>query len=61
MGCEVAARLGNETQQASPQRPLHPFGHGKAMYFYSLLVSVYIFGIGGALAIHHGITALRNP
>lgn len=31
------------------------------MYFYSLLVAVYIFGIGGGLAIHHGISALHNP
>jgi divalent metal cation (Fe/Co/Zn/Cd) transporter len=27
---------------------LHPFGHGKAIYFYSLLVAVFIFGVGGA-------------
>jgi len=31
------------------------------MYFYSLLVSVYTFGIGGALAIHQGIITFRNP
>jgi cation diffusion facilitator family transporter len=44
-----------------PPSALHPFGHGKALYFYSLLVAVYIFGIGGGLAVHHGISALRHP
>jgi len=44
-----------------PPDELHPYGHGKALYFYSLLAAVYIFGVGGGLAIHHGITHLRNP
>jgi len=43
-----------------PADELHPYGHGKALYFYSLLVAVYIFGIGGGLSIHDGITHLRN-
>jgi len=30
-----------------PRDALHPFGHGKALYFYSLLVAVCIFRIGG--------------
>src|SRR5437899_5894878 len=44
-----------------PPDELHPYGHGKALYFYSLLVAVYIFGVGGGLAVHQGITHLRNP
>ena len=44
-----------------PSDSLHPFGHGKVLYFYSLLVAVYIFGIGGALAVHQGIAHLRQP
>jgi cation diffusion facilitator family transporter len=44
-----------------PPDSLHPYGHGKALYFYSLLVAVYIFGIGGGLAVHHGVTHLKNP
>jgi divalent metal cation (Fe/Co/Zn/Cd) transporter len=27
-----------------PPDELHPYGHGKALYFYSLLVAVSIFG-----------------
>jgi cation diffusion facilitator family transporter len=48
-------------RSARPPDELHPYGHGKALYFYSLLVAVYIFGIGGGLSVHHGITHLRNP
>jgi len=44
-----------------PADPLHPFGHGKAIYFYSLLVAVYIFGAGALLAVYEGISRLRHP
>lgn len=44
-----------------PPDALHPYGHGKALYFYSLLVAVYIFGVGGGLAIHEGISRLQRP
>ena len=40
---------------------MHPFGHGKVLYFYSLLVAVYIFGIGGGFAIYQGISHLGHP
>lgn len=41
-----------------PRDALHPFGHGKALYFYSLLVAVCIFGIGGGLSFYRGISQL---
>ncbi len=44
-----------------PPDALHPFGHGKVLYFYSLLVAVYIFGVGGVLAIYEGISHFRHP
>lgn len=48
-------------QSSRPPDALHPYGHGKVLYFYSLLVAVYIFAIGGGLAIHQGISHLRHP
>jgi cation diffusion facilitator family transporter len=48
-------------RSARPPDPLHPFGHGKVLYFYSLLVAVYILGIGGVLAMHQGISHIRHP
>jgi len=38
----------------------HPFGHGKAQFFYSLLVSVMLFGIAGWGSARHGLSALRG-
>jgi cation diffusion facilitator family transporter len=48
-------------RSARPADALHPFGHGKALYFYSLLVAVYIFSVGGVLALYNGITRLKHP
>src|SRR2546425_868145 len=44
-----------------PPDSLHPFGYGKALYFYAFLVAVYIFGVGGAFAIYHGVSDIRPP
>jgi divalent metal cation (Fe/Co/Zn/Cd) transporter len=48
-------------RSARPPDSLHPFGHGKVLYFYSLLVAVYIFGIGGVLAVRQGLVRFRQP
>jgi cation diffusion facilitator family transporter len=48
-------------RSARPPDKLHPFGHGKSLYFYSLLVAVYIFGIGGGMTVYEGISRLRDP
>jgi cation diffusion facilitator family transporter len=39
----------------------HPFGHGMEVYFWSLIVAVSIFGIGGGISIFEGITHMRDP
>ncbi|WP_049969429.1 cation diffusion facilitator family transporter [Haladaptatus cibarius] len=39
----------------------HPFGFGKAQFFYSFLVSVLLFGIAGWESAKHGYHALMNP
>ena len=59
-GNEMLLLVGIKRSERPPDA-LHPFGHGKALYFYSLLVAVYIFGIGGVLAVHRGLAQIRNP
>ena len=39
----------------------HPFGHGMEIYFWSLIVAVSIFGIGGGMSIYEGITHIQHP
>ncbi|KAB1197480.1 MULTISPECIES: cation diffusion facilitator family transporter [Haloferax] len=40
---------------------MHPFGFGKAQFFYSFLVSVMLFGIAGWESAKHGYDALMHP
>jgi cation diffusion facilitator family transporter len=39
----------------------HPFGYGKARYFWSLLAAIAIFTLGGAFSIFEGVTAIAGP
>ena len=59
-GNELLLLLGLRRSQRPPD-PLHPFGHGKVIYFYSLPVAVYIFAVGALLTLYQGISRLRHP
>ena len=44
-----------------PADSLHPFGHGKLLYFYALLVAVYIFAVGAGLAAYEAFVIFSIP
>lgn len=39
----------------------HPFGYGKEIYFWTLVVSISLFAIGGGMAIYEGIEHMLHP
>lgn len=39
----------------------HPFGHGKELYFWSLIVAIAIFALGCGMSVYEGITHLLHP
>ena len=52
--------LGIKRSKQEPDE-MHPFGYGKEVYFWSFVVSVLIFALGGGFAIYEGIHALQDP
>src|SRR5678809_973422 len=43
----------------SPDRD-HPLGHGKAIYFWSFIVALMLFSMGGLFSIYEGIHKLQS-
>jgi cation diffusion facilitator family transporter len=44
-----------------PADATHPFGHGKELYFWSLIVAIILFGIGGGMSVYEGIMHIQHP
>lgn len=46
---------------ALPPDRLHPFGHGRELYFWSFIVALLVFALGAGVAFYEGVTHILNP
>ena len=53
--------LFGQRQSRRPPDEGHPFGHGKELYFWSLIVALFIFLIGGGASLVEGIRHVQHP
>jgi cation diffusion facilitator family transporter len=59
-GNQLLLLLGvNRSRKPADSR--HPFGYGKELYFWSLIVAIMLFGIGGGMTIYEGVIHIIEP
>lgn len=59
-GNQALLLLGNRRSHRPADRQ-HPFGYGPELYFWSLIVAMILFGIGGGFSMYEGISHLKHP
>src|SRR5262245_2852585 len=52
--------LGGRQAERAPDE-LHQFGHGRVRYFWSFVVSVVLFTLGGLFAVYEGYHKIHDP
>jgi cation diffusion facilitator family transporter len=57
---QVLLLLGLKRSKVPPNDE-HPLGHGKSIYFWSFIVALILFSLGGVYAIYEGVHKLGNP
>jgi cation diffusion facilitator family transporter len=48
-------------QSSRPADAQHPFGYGMSVYFWSFMVAMLLFSIGGMFSIYEGVHKYNNP
>lgn len=59
-GNSILLMVGVHRSKQAPSAQ-HPFGYGKELYFWSLIVAVLIFGVGGGVSFYEGVLHVRHP
>jgi cation diffusion facilitator family transporter len=59
-GNQVLLYLGLKQSQR-PADDEHPLGYGKLSYFWSFIVAIMLFSMGGLFSIYEGVHKLQNP
>jgi cation diffusion facilitator family transporter len=59
-GNELLLLIGERNRTRKPDAR-HPFGYGKVVYFWALIVALSVFTLGGGVSIYHGVHAIMHP
>lgn len=59
-GNQALLLLGIRLSRRQPDET-HPFGYGKELYFWSLIVAIILFGVGGGMSLYEGIIHIQHP
>jgi cation diffusion facilitator family transporter len=59
--CNQLLLLFGMKQSRKPPDANYPLGYGKSIYFWSFLVAVILFSLGGMFSMYEGIHKLSNP
>ncbi|MCL7972009.1 MAG: cation diffusion facilitator family transporter [marine benthic group bacterium] len=59
-GNQALLLFGNRRSRKPADRT-HPFGYSRELYFWSLIVAMILFGIGGGFSIYEGLKHLGHP
>jgi cation diffusion facilitator family transporter len=59
-GNQALLLLGGKRAEKAADRE-HPFGYGRERYFWSFVVALVLFSMGGLFALYEGIEKVRHP
>ncbi len=59
--CNQLLLLFGMKQSIRPPDTKYPLGYGKSIYFWSFLVAVILFSLGGMFSVYEGVHKINNP